>query len=154
MLLAAGVCDLVGCDRAGALYAGRPGLTPEKVASAEQTNPRGLRCSADEALAGADVHIGVSAPGAVTFAGIGTMAERAIVFAMANPIPEVLPEEIMDTAEVIATGRSDYSNQINNVLAFPVAPAVARAVAEAADQAGVARRSRHERGVELAELRR
>jgi malate dehydrogenase (oxaloacetate-decarboxylating) len=202
MLLAAGVCDLVGCDRAGALYAGRPGLTPEKVAYAEQTNPRGLRCSADEALAGADVYIGVSAPGAVTSAGIGTMAERAIVFAMANPIPEVLPEEIMDTAEVIATGRSDYPNQINNVLAFPgvfrgaldvrareitqemelaaahalaavvkpleleadyivpsvfntaVAPAVARAVAEAAEQAGVARRSRHERGVELAELRR
>jgi malate dehydrogenase (oxaloacetate-decarboxylating) len=200
-LLAAGVRDLVGCDRAGALYAGRPGLTPEKAAYAGQTNPRGLRCSADEALAGADVYIGVSAPGAVTAAGIRTMAERAIVFAMANPIPEVLPEEIMDVAEVIASGRSDYPNQINNVLAFPgvfrgaldvrareitqemelaaahalaavvepeelgadyivpsvfnkaVSPALAHAVAEAAEQAGVARRSPRERAVELAELR-
>ena len=118
-LLAAGVHDVVGCDREGALYAGRPGLATEKAAYAEATNPRRLRCSADEALAGADVYIGLSAPGAVTAAGIRTMADRAIVFAMANPTPEVMPEEIMDFAGVIATGRSDYPNQINNVLAFP-----------------------------------
>ncbi len=199
-LLAAGARDVVGCDREGALYAGRPGLTPEKAAYAEATNPRGLRCSADEALAGADVYIGLSAPGAVTAAGIRTMADRAIVFAMANPTPEVLPEEIMDVATVIATGRSDYPNQINNVLAFPgvfrgaldvrareittemelaaahalaavvkpdelaadyvipsvfdktVAPTVAHAVAAAAEQAGVARRSPREHAIELAEL--
>jgi malate dehydrogenase (oxaloacetate-decarboxylating) len=118
-LLADGVRDIVGCDREGALYAGRPGLTPAKAAYAAATNPRGLRCSADEALAGADVYIGLSAPGAVTGAGIRSMADRAIVFAMANPTPEVAPEEIEGFAEVIATGRSDYPNQINNVLAFP-----------------------------------
>jgi malate dehydrogenase (oxaloacetate-decarboxylating) len=186
-LLADGVRDIVGCDREGALYAGRPGLTPAKAAYAAATNPRGLRCSADEALAGADVYIGLSAPGAVTGAGIRSMADRAIVFAMANPTPEVAPEEIEGFAEVIATGRSDYPNQINNVLAFPgvfrgaldvrareittemelaaahaiaavvptdqleadyivpsvfdksVAPAVAAAVAEAAEMVGVAR---------------
>ena len=75
--------------------------------------------SADEALAGADVFIGLSAPGAVTPAGVRTMAEDAIVFAMANPTPEVVPEELDDGVAVVATGRSDYPNQINNVLAFP-----------------------------------
>jgi malate dehydrogenase (oxaloacetate-decarboxylating) len=119
ILLAAGAQDVVGCDREGAVYRGRPGLTAAKADFAERTNPRGLRCSADEALAGADVYIGLSAPGAVTADGIRTMAGRAIVFAMANPTPEVMPEEIEGVAEVIATGRSDYPNQINNVLAFP-----------------------------------
>jgi len=118
-LLAAGVRDIVGCDREGTLYRGRPGLTPAKAAYAETTNPRGLRGSADEALEGADVYIGLSAPGAVSAEAVRRMADRAIVFAMANPTPEVLPEEITDVAEVIATGRSDYPNQINNVLAFP-----------------------------------
>jgi malate dehydrogenase (oxaloacetate-decarboxylating) len=118
-LLAAGARDVVGCDREGALYRGREGLTPAKAAYAETTNPRGLRCSADDALEGADAYIGLSAPGAVSSDAIRRMADRAIVFAMANPTPEVLPEEIEDTVEVIATGRSDYPNQINNVLAFP-----------------------------------
>jgi malate dehydrogenase (oxaloacetate-decarboxylating) len=118
-LLAAGARDIVGCDRRGALYPGRPDLTPEKAAYATATNPRGFRGSADEALAGADVYIGLSAPGAVSAEGIRTMAEGAIVFAMANPTPEVVPEEIMDVVSVLATGRSDYPNQINNVLAFP-----------------------------------
>ena len=119
MLLAAGVSDVVGCDREGAVYSGRPGLTPVKAAFAAVTNPRGVRGSADDALGGADVFIGVSQPGAVTADAIRSMADGAIVFAMANPTPEVPPEEIADMAAVIGTGRSDYPNQINNVLAFP-----------------------------------
>jgi malate dehydrogenase (oxaloacetate-decarboxylating) len=118
-LLAAGARDIVGCDREGTLYRDRPGLTSAKADYAELTNPRGLNCSADEALAGADVYIGLSAPGAVSARAVRRMADRAIVFAMANPIPEIMPEEIEGDIEVIATGRSDYPNQINNVLAFP-----------------------------------
>jgi malate dehydrogenase (oxaloacetate-decarboxylating) len=119
MLLAAGVRDLIGCDRQGALYAGRPGMDPSKAEFAARTNPEGFSGTADEALAGADVFIGLSAPGAVTRDGIAAMNDGAIVFAMANPTPEVMPDEIEDLAQVIATGRSDYPNQINNVLAFP-----------------------------------
>jgi malate dehydrogenase (oxaloacetate-decarboxylating) len=119
ILLAAGVRDLVGCDRSGCVYIGRPGLDGVKAAYAERTNPRGVRSTADDALAGADVFIGLSGPGAVSAAGIRSMAPNPIVFAMANPTPEVLPEELEGTAAVIATGRSDYPNQINNVLAFP-----------------------------------
>ena len=112
MLLAAGVQDIVGCDREGVVHRERPGLSPVKVAYAELTNPRGLRGTADQALAGADVFIGLSQPGAVTVDGIRSMADGAIVFAMANPTPEVLPEEIEGLAAVIGTGRSDYPNQI------------------------------------------
>ena len=119
MLLAAGVSDVVGCDREGAVYAGRPGLTPVKAAFAGMTNPRGVRGSADAALAGADVFVGLSQPGAVTVEGVRSMADDSIVFVMANPTPEVAPEEIEGSAAVIGTGRSDYPNQINNVLAFP-----------------------------------
>jgi malate dehydrogenase (oxaloacetate-decarboxylating) len=119
MLLAAGVRDIIGCDRKGALHRGRDDLGPWKAAFAERTNPNGFTGSADEALAGADVFIGLSGPGAVTRDGIASMSEGAIVFAMANPTPEVPPEEIEGLAAVVATGRSDYPNQINNVLAFP-----------------------------------
>jgi len=119
VLLAAGARRIVGCDHDGAIYRGRPELPPHKVAYAERTNPDHERCSSDEALAGADVFIGLSAPGAVSAPAIRTMAPGAIVFAMANPTPEVLPEEIHDDVAVVATGRSDYPNQINNVLAFP-----------------------------------
>jgi malate dehydrogenase (oxaloacetate-decarboxylating) len=118
MLATAGVRDIIGCDRHGALCRGDD-ASPEKAAFADWTNPRGFRGSADEALAGADVFLGLSGPGAITADGVRTMAEGAIVFAMANPTPEVQPEEIDDAAAVIATGRSDYPNQINNVLAFP-----------------------------------
>jgi malate dehydrogenase (oxaloacetate-decarboxylating) len=118
-LQAAGVRNVVGCDREGAVYRGRPGLTEVKAAYAADTNPENLHGSADEALAGADVYIGLSQPGAVSVAGIARMAPDPIVFAMANPTPEILPEEIAGLAAVIATGRSDYPNQINNVLAFP-----------------------------------
>jgi len=115
----AGVVDVVACDREGAIYRGRPGLTPVKEEFAETTNPQNLQGSADELLAGADVFIGLSAPGAISVEGVRRMAEHAIVFAMANPTPEVDPEAIEGLADVIATGRSDYPNQINNVLAFP-----------------------------------
>jgi len=118
-LQAAGVTHIVGCDRAGAVWRGRPGLEGVKLAYAERTNPDNFRGTADEALESADVFVGLSQPGAVTRDGIARMAEDAVVFAMANPTPEVAPEELEGLATVIATGRSDYPNQINNVLAFP-----------------------------------
>ena len=118
-LQAAGVTNLVGCDSKGAIYRGRPGLDEVKTRYAERTNPEQLTGSVDDALARADVFIGLSRPGAVSVDGIAGMAEDAIVFAMANPVPEVAPEAISDLVAVIATGRSDYPNQINNVLAFP-----------------------------------
>jgi malate dehydrogenase (oxaloacetate-decarboxylating) len=190
MLMAAGARDVVCCDRRGILCPGRHGLDTFKAALAEETNPGRLQGSADAALEGADVYIGLSAPGAVSVEGIRSMREGAIVFAMANPTPEVAPEEIEQLVAVIGTGRSDYPNQINNVLAFPgifrgaldvrasgisaemelaaahalaavvepdhleadyvipsvfdrrVAPAVAEAVARAAEKSGVARRKR------------
>jgi malate dehydrogenase (oxaloacetate-decarboxylating) len=119
MLLAAGVTDVVGCDRHGVVHRGREDLTPAKAAYAEVTNPRDVTGSADDALAGADVFIGLSGPGSVSADAVRTMAADAIVFAMANPTPEVMPEEIEADVAVIGTGRSDYPNQINNVLAFP-----------------------------------
>ena len=118
-LLAAGVPDIVGCDRHGIVHRGRPGLAPAKAEYAELTNPRGLEGTADRALEGADVLIGVSGPGVVSAAAVRSMADGAIVFAMSNPTPEVMPEEIEDDVAVVGTGRSDYPNQINNVLAFP-----------------------------------
>jgi malate dehydrogenase (oxaloacetate-decarboxylating) len=119
ILLGAGARWIVGCDEDGALYRGRAGLTDAKREYAELTNPDDIRGTADEVLAGADVFIGLSAPGAVTRSGIESMAAAPIVFALANPRSEIDPEEIEDIAAVIATGRSDYPNQINNVLAFP-----------------------------------
>jgi malate dehydrogenase (oxaloacetate-decarboxylating) len=119
VLFAAGVRDVVGCDLAGTLHMERPDLDSIRTGYAERTNPRQVRGTADEALAGADVFIGLSAPRAVSPAAVATMARDPIVFAMANPVPEVLPEEVQRVAAVIATGRSDYPNQINNVLAFP-----------------------------------
>jgi malate dehydrogenase (oxaloacetate-decarboxylating) len=119
ILLAAGVRNIVGCDRLGAIYAGREGLDEVKAGYAAITNPDGLEGTADELLAGADVFVGLSAPGAVSVEAVKTMADDAIVFAMANPTPEVPPEELEGFVAVMATGRSDYPNQINNVLAFP-----------------------------------
>jgi malate dehydrogenase (oxaloacetate-decarboxylating) len=194
-LMAAGVRTIVGCDRQGAVYVGRDGLDEVKARFAEATNPERESGTPDEVLRGADVFIGLSAPGVVTAEGIRGMARDPIVFAMANPTPEVLPELIADVAAVIATGRSDYPNQINNVLAFPgifrgaldvrartitpgmqvaaghaiadivgdqlaadyvipsvfnrdVAPAVAAAVAAAAEADGVARKARTPEGSE------
>jgi malate dehydrogenase (oxaloacetate-decarboxylating) len=191
LLLASGASDVIVCDDRGAVYPGRPGLSESLQWVAGHTNSGGYEGGLAGALAGADVFIGVSVPGAISVEGVKRMADRAIVFAMANPTPEVDPEAIEGFAEVIATGRSDYPNQINNVLAFPgvfrgaldvrartingemelaaaraiastiadhelsadyivpsvfnrtVAPAVAAAVAEAAEATGVARRALH-----------
>jgi malate dehydrogenase (oxaloacetate-decarboxylating) len=101
------------------VHRGRADLSDAKAAFAERSNPENREGSADELLAGADVFIGLSAPGAISAAGVRTMAKDAIVFAMANPTPEVEPELIAEHVAVIGTGRSDYPNQINNVLAFP-----------------------------------
>jgi malate dehydrogenase (oxaloacetate-decarboxylating) len=119
ILLAAGVQNVIGVDRHGALWRGDSSLSAMKASYAELTNPNLERGRGDDVLRDADVYIGLSGPGAVSAEGISRMAEDAIVFAMANPTPEVTPEEIEDLAAVIATGRSDYPNQINNVLAFP-----------------------------------
>jgi len=119
ILLAAGVENVIGVDRHGALWRGDSSLSAMKASYAELTNPNFERGRGDDVLRDADVYIGLSGPGAVSAEGISRMAEDAIVFAMANPTPEVAPEEIEDFAAVIATGRSDYPNQINNVLAFP-----------------------------------
>jgi len=119
MLLSAGAGQVVVCDRKGILCPSRPGLDHFKATLAEETNPDGRPGTADAALAGADVFIGLSGPGAVSVDGIRSMAEDGIVFAMANPTPEVSPEEIEQLVAVVGTGRSDYPNQINNVLVFP-----------------------------------
>jgi malate dehydrogenase (oxaloacetate-decarboxylating) len=119
ILLHAGVRDIIGCDRGGALHRRRDDLGPWKQAYAERTNPTGFAGNVNEALAGADVFVGLSGPGVVTREAVATMADDAIVFAMSNPVPEIMPEEIEGLVAVVATGRSDYPNQINNVLAFP-----------------------------------
>jgi malate dehydrogenase (oxaloacetate-decarboxylating) len=119
IILAQGARNVIVCDRHGALYEGREDLDPARAALAARTNPSGERGSADELLAGADVYLGLSGPGAVSPAAVRSMAPGAIVFAMANPTPEVRPEEVRDDVAIMATGRSDYPNQINNVLAFP-----------------------------------
>jgi malate dehydrogenase (oxaloacetate-decarboxylating) len=119
IMLAQGVGDVIVCNRRGALYAGQEGLDPERAELAAHTNKHNRRGTPDEMLAGADVVLGLSGPGAITAAGVRTMASDAIVFAMANPTPEVQPEEVREDVAIMATGRSDYPNQINNVLAFP-----------------------------------
>ena len=120
ILLAAGARQVIGCDQHGAIWRGRPGLSGVKAAYAERTNPNDERGSVDELLAAADVFLGLSVPGAVSAEGVARMAPDAIVFALANPTPEIAPEDLPPgTVAVVATGRSDYPNQINNVLAFP-----------------------------------
>ena len=121
LLLKAGVPDITLCDRTGAIYEGREaGMNPVKEEMAKITNPRGIKGGLAEAMEGADVFIGVSAPGAVTREMVGTMADDAIIFACANPTPEIFPDEAKEGgARIVATGRSDYPNQVNNVLAFP-----------------------------------
>jgi malate dehydrogenase (oxaloacetate-decarboxylating) len=118
MLLKAGVMDVCVCDSQGLLGPAREGLTGVKADLAARTNPRGLDGSIETALEGADVFIGVSA-GAVSERALSGMEDDAIIFALANPTPEVDPSVASKYAAVVATGRSDYPNQINNVLAFP-----------------------------------
>ena len=188
LLVSLGLKNVVMCDRQGAIYKGRENLNAEKMEMAEICNQNMEKGTLEEVLKGADVFIGVSAPGTVTEEMVKNMAEKPILFPMANPIPEIMPELAKNAgAAVVGTGRSDFPNQINNVLAFPgifrgaldvrakdindemkvaaayaianlieedklnpdyiipnpfderVAPAVAKAVAEAARKTGVAR---------------
>ncbi len=192
ILLAAGVGNIIGCDRQGALHRKHPdilrGENPAHIWYAEHTNREQRTGALSEVIEGADVFLGLSAPHVLSAADVQRMAKQPIVFALANPVPEIAPEDAWPYTAVMATGRSDYPNQINNVLAFPglfkgalacrartineemklaaayalrdivrqdewgpeyiipsvfderVVPAVARAVAEAAEQTGVARR--------------
>ncbi|MBQ4307684.1 MAG: NAD-dependent malic enzyme, partial [Lachnospiraceae bacterium] len=120
LLLSAGFKNIVMCDRKGAIYKGRDGLNWIKEEMAEVTNLEGKQGSIADMLVGADVFIGVSGPGTVTTDMVKTMNRDAIVFACANPTPEIFPEDAKaGGAAVVSTGRSDYPNQINNVLAFP-----------------------------------
>ena len=188
LLVSLGLKDVIMCDRKGATYEGREGLNAEKEEMAKISNREMRKGSLAEVLKGADVFIGVSAPGTVTPEMVKTMAPNPILFPMANPVPEIMPDLAKEAgAAVVGTGRSDFPNQINNVLAFPgifrgaldvrakdindemkvaaayaiadlidekdlnadyiipnpfdkrVAPAVAKAVAEAAKKTGVAR---------------
>ncbi len=120
LLLAMGLRDVVMCDRKGAIYEGRPGLNAEKAEMARISNRQQKQGTLAEMLCGADVFIGVSAPGTVTAEMVRTMAKNPIIFACANPTPEIFPDDAKaGGAAVVATGRSDFPNQVNNVLAFP-----------------------------------
>ncbi len=120
LLISMGLKDVVMCDRKGAIYKGRDGLNAEKEIIAEMTNQQMRKGSLEEVIKGADVFIGVSAPGCVTPEMVKSMAPNPILFPMANPTPEIMPDEAKAAgAAVVGTGRSDFPNQINNVLAFP-----------------------------------
>jgi malate dehydrogenase (oxaloacetate-decarboxylating) len=190
IMMDAGVSNIIGCDRSGAIYRGRTeNMNSMKQWFAENTNFDGFHGELEEAARGADLFLGLSGPGVFSVKALRSMNEDPIIFAMANPVPEIMPEEAAPYARIIATGRSDYANQINNVLGFPgifrgaldvrareineamkmaaaraiastvsdgelseeyiipsvfnkqVAPAVAKAVADAARQTGVARKT-------------
>ena len=120
MLQHCGVKNIVACDSRGIIFRGREGLDPHKTMLASTTNPENIGGSLADAVRGADVFVGVSAPGILTSEMVKTMEEQPIIFAMANPVPEIGYEEALAAgAAVVGTGRSDFPNQINNVLAFP-----------------------------------
>ena len=120
LLLHAGAVNLILSDKCGAICNGMEGLNPEQEIMSKLTNPAGLRGRLEDIMMGADIFIGVSAPNIVNDDMIRSMAERSIVFAMANPVPEIMPEKAkLAGAYVVGSGRSDFPNQINNVLAFP-----------------------------------
>ena len=120
LMLMAGLKDLILCDINGIIYEGAPGLNEAQRELAKVTNRIGKRGTLADALNGADAFLGVSRPNLVTSEMVSTMAEKPIIFAMANPTPEIMPEDaIKGGAFIVGTGRSDYPNQINNVLAFP-----------------------------------
>lgn len=120
IIMAAGVQNVVGCDQQGALYAGRrEHMNWVKDWYARNTNSNAERGTIHDVIKGADVFLGLSVPGVIDEADVKQMAEKPIVFAMANPVPEIMPEEAAPFVTVMATGRSDYPNQINNVLCFP-----------------------------------
>ena len=120
LLMALGLRNVVVCDRQGALVPGLPGMTPAQARLAEQTNPQRWSGSLADVIRGADVFMGFSAPNCVTKEMVASMAKDAIVFACANPTPEIFPQEALEAgARIAGSGRSDCANQINNVLAFP-----------------------------------
>ncbi len=120
LLMAAGISDLIMCDRQGAIYEGREGLNEEKAEVASFTNPQKRSGTLAELAVDADVLIGVSAAGAFTVDIVRSMAKDPIVFALANPVPEILPEAAAEAGvAVLATGRSDFANQVNNALCYP-----------------------------------
>lgn len=119
ILLTSGVKQVIGVDRRGVLHEGRTDLNKHKRWFAQATNPDGVTGDLRDALAGSDVLLGLSGPGLVTSEDLELMNDDAIVFAMANPVPEIMPEYVGGRVAVMATGRSDYPNQINNVLCFP-----------------------------------
>ena len=120
LLFAAGLKNVIMCDRTGAIYEGRENLNKEKEEMAKISNKEKVKGTLKEVIKGADVFIGVSAPGTVTEEMVKSMAEKPILFPMANPIPEIMPDiAIKAGAFIVGTGRSDFSNQINNLLAFP-----------------------------------
>ncbi|MBP5774498.1 MAG: NAD-dependent malic enzyme, partial [Clostridiales bacterium] len=120
LLISRGLKNVILCDRKGAIYEGREGLNPAKEEMAKITNPEKKAGSLADVIVGADVFIGVSAPGVLTADMVATMAKDPVVFACANPVPEILPDEAKKAGvKVMATGRSDFPNQVNNVLAFP-----------------------------------
>jgi len=116
----AGFTNIVPCERSGTIYRGKPGLSASNTALLEITNPQGIIGGLADAMVGADIFIGVSGPDCVTADMVHSMNEKAAVFAMANPIPEIMPDIAKAAgAYIVGTGRSDFPNQINNVLAFP-----------------------------------
>ncbi|QFU77791.1 NAD-dependent malic enzyme [Halioglobus maricola] len=119
MMLDLGIKNIIGLDRAGVLHAGRTDLNSAKQAYCEMTNPENIIGGMEEAIEGADLFVGLSGPGILTVAHVKTMADKPIVFAMSNPEPEIMPELAWPHVAVMATGRSDYPNQLNNVLCFP-----------------------------------
>ena len=120
LLMSKGLKNVVLCDRKGAIYKGREGLNDIKKEMAEISNIEMKKGSLADVVKGADVFIGVSAPGSLTQDMVKSMAKDAIIFAMANPVPEIMPDEALAAgAKIVGTGRSDFPNQINNVLAFP-----------------------------------
>jgi len=120
MLLSSGVKNIIVCDKYGTLYKGRrQNMNPYKRALAKATNPGMLRGNISDAMKGSDVFIGLSVPNTITQDDIGMMSGQPVVFALANPDPEIDPEKALSVARVLATGRSDYPNQINNMLSFP-----------------------------------
>jgi len=124
MMLASGITQIVGCDRQGAVSTARADyesgeMNEAKRWYAETTNPDVIQGQPDDVIEGMDIFVGLSGPGIIQPESLGKMNDDAIVFAMANPTPEVMPEEAAPYVRIMATGRSDYPNQINNVLAFP-----------------------------------
>lgn len=120
LLMAMGLKNVILCDRKGAIYRGREDLNSEKAEIAKVSNPQNKKGALKDVIAGADVFIGLSAPGIMTAEMVKAMERDAIVFAMANPVPEIMPDEALNAgARIVGTGRSDFPNQINNVLAFP-----------------------------------